>query len=172
MAKLSAIELGSAFKKNFDNTVVNLMPTNLYGPNDNFSKNESHVIPGLISRMTNAKNNNEKTFTVWGTGEPLREFLHVDDLAKAIMFVLENNIENELINVGSNKEISIKNLVLIIQKIIGFDGEIVFDNSYPDGNPRKLLDSTKLFKLGWEPKISLEDGLQNTYKWYLENSKS
>ena len=87
------------------------------------------------------------------------------------MFVLENNIENELINVGSNKEISIKNLVLIIQKIIGFDGEIVFDNSYPDGNPRKLLDSTKLFKLGWEPKINLEDGLQNTYKWYLENSK-
>ena len=171
MAKLSAIELGSAFKKNFDNTVVNLMPTKLYGPNDNFSKNESHVIPGLISRMADAKNNNEKKFTVWGTGEPLREFLHVDDLAKAIMFVLENNIENELINVGSNKEISIKNLVLIIQKIIGFDGEIVFDNSYPDGNPRKLLDSTKLFKLGWEPKINLEDGLQNTYKWYLENFK-
>lgn len=171
MAKLSAIELGNSFKTNFGNTVINLMPTNLYGPNDNFSENESHVIPGLISRMSNAKKNNEKIFEVWGTGKPLREFLYVDDLAKAILFVLQNNIEAELINVGSNEEISIKELVLIIKKIIGFNGKIVFNTYYPDGNPRKLLDSTKIFKLGWKPETGLENGLQNTYDWYLKNFK-
>lgn len=169
MAKLSAIEMGKSFRNNFGNTVINLMPTNLYGPNDNFSETESHVIPGLISRMNKAKNLSLKTFTVWGTGKPLREFLHTDDLSKAIIFILENNIDKDIINVGSNNEISIKDLVFMIKKIINYDGEIVFDKSYPDGNPRKLLDTSILFKAGWKPEIELIDGIKSTYDWYINH---
>lgn len=169
MAKLSSIEMGNALNANFGNKVINLMPTNLYGPNDNFSENGSHVIPGLLRRMHIAKTKDSEDFKVWGTGNPLREFLHVDDLAGAILHVLENDSDISLLNVGSNKEVSIKELSLIIKKVIGYDGSVIFDDSYPDGNPRKLLDSTLIFETGWKPEISLVDGLRDTYTWFLEN---
>ena len=169
MAKLTAIEIGDALTKQYGTKVVNLMPTNLYGPNDNFSENESHVIPGLIARMHKAKLKEDDTFNIWGTGEPLREFLYAEDLAEAIDFVIQNDINEKLLNVGSGKEITIKNLSNLIKEIIGFEGKLNFDSSKPDGNPRKLLDSSKIFNLGWEPKIDLNIGLDTTYKWYLES---
>ena len=169
MAKLTAIEIGDALTKQYGTKVVNLMPTNLYGPNDNFSENESHVIPGLIARMHKAKLKKDDTFNIWGTGEPLREFLYAEDLAEAIDFVIQNDINEKLLNVGSGKEITIKNLSNLIKEIVGFKGELNFDSSKPDGNPRKLLDSSKLFNLGWKPKIDLNIGLDTTYKWYLES---
>lgn len=169
MAKLAAIEMGDALEKEFGHSIINLMPTNLYGPNDNFSENESHVIPGLIHRMYLAKINNLDEFIVWGTGSPLREFLFVDDLAHAISFLIENETKHNLLNVGSNDEISIADLVLKIKEVIGFTGEIKFDSSKPDGNPRKLLDSSRIAKLGWEPKVGLDDGLGETFNWYKKN---
>ena len=169
MAKLTAIEIGDALTKQYGTKVVNLMPTNLYGPNDNFSENESHVIPGLIARMHKAKLKEDDTFNIWGTGEPLREFLYAEDLAEAIDFVIQNDINEKLLNVGSGKEITIKNLSNLIKEIIGFEGKLNFDSSKPDGNPRKLLDSSKIFNLGWEPKIDLNIGLDTTYKWYIES---
>ena len=169
MAKLAAIEMGDALEKEFGHSIINLMPTNLYGPNDNFSENESHVIPGLIHRMYLAKINNLDEFLVWGTGSPLREFLFVDDLAHAISFLIENETKHNLLNVGSNDEISIADLVLKIKEVIGFTGEIKFDSSKPDGNPRKLLDSSRIAKLGWEPKVGLDDGLGQTFNWYKKN---
>ena len=169
MAKLTAIEIGDALTKQYGTKVVNLMPTNLYGPNDNFSENESHVIPGLIARMHKAKLKEDDTFNIWGTGEPLREFLYAEDLAEAIDFVIQNDINEKLLNVGSGKEITIKNLSNLIKEIVGFEGKLNFDSSKPDGNPRKLLDSSKIFNLGWEPKIDLNIGLDTTYKWYIES---
>ena len=169
MAKLTAIEIGDALTKQYGTKVVNLMPTNLYGPNDNFSENESHVIPGLIARMHKAKLKKDDTFNIWGTGEPLREFLYAEDLAEAIDFVIQNDINEKLLNVGSGKEITIKNLSNLIKEIVGFEGKLNFDSSKPDGNPRKLLDSSKIFNLGWEPKIDLNIGLDITYKWYIES---
>ena len=169
MAKLTSIELGDAMKIQFGHKITNLMPTNLYGPNDNFSPEFSHVIPGLIHRMHIAKINSETTFTAWGTGKPLREFLFVDDLSSAISFLIENEIESNLINVGTNEEISIDELILKIKKTIGFTGEILFDKDKPDGNPRKLLDSGKIFNLGWKPEIFLDEGLKITYDWFVEN---
>ena len=145
------------------------MPTNLYGPNDYFSKENSHVIPGLFYRMHNAKLSNDKLFEVWGSGKPLREFLHVEDLAYAIEFLLDKNLDIDLLNVGSGYEISIKDLAEKIKTIIEFKGDILFDESRPDGNPRKLLDSSKINSHGWKSKISLDDGLMNTYSWFNEN---
>lgn len=171
MAKLSAIELGNAMKIEHGHNVINLMPTNLYGPNDNFSKTDSHVIPGLISRMNEAKKNNDESFSIWGTGKPLREFLFSEDLADAIKFIIENNVNDELINIGSGNEISIKDLAKLVCKTIGFNGKIIFDSNKPDGNPRKLLDSTLINSYGWFPQTSLEKGLEITNKWYLKNFK-
>jgi GDP-L-fucose synthase len=170
MAKLTAIEMGDALTKQHGHQIINLMPTNLYGPNDNFSETSSHVIPGLIARMHRAKLNSEQVFKVWGTGKPLREFLHVNDLTNAIGFIIQNNLFSEqVLNVGSNQEISINDLVIEIKNIINYQGEIIFDDSMPDGNPRKLLDSSKLNKYGWESKIKLSDGLKNVYDWYVNN---
>jgi GDP-L-fucose synthase len=169
MAKLTAIELGDSLSKQFGNTVVNLMPTNLYGPNDNFDPVTSHVIPGLMGRLHKAKIEKENEFYVWGTGSPLREFLYVDDLANCIEFIIKENIDLQLINVGSGEEVSIKDLVENISKIVKFEGEIKFDISKPDGNPRKLLDSNLINNLGWEATTSLEEGLNITYKWFLNN---
>lgn len=166
MAKLTAIELGDSLNKQYGHEVLNLMPTNLYGPNDNFSELDSHVIPGLIKRLDNAKRNNDDEFQVWGTGRPLREFLHVDDLASAIIFFIEKQIFNGLFNVGSGDEVSISELVDILKNIIQFKGKITYDDSKPDGNPRKLLDSSKLKKLGWTSSIDLKSGLSDTYNWY------
>mgnify|MGYP001195315780 CR=1 FL=1 len=169
VAKLAAIELADAMTKQFNHTIYNLMPTNLYGPNDNFSELDSHVIPGLIRRMQHAKIEKKSEFEIWGTGTPLREFLFVDDLALAIEFLIDKKVENTTINVGSNEEVAIKELAILIQQLINFEGELVFDNTKPDGNPRKLLDSTYINSLGWQPKTKLEDGLKITYKWFLEN---
>ena len=169
MAKLTAIELGNSLKTQYGHKVINLMPTNLYGPNDNFSDKDSHVIPGLMGRMHKIKIKGDEKFEVWGTGKPLREFLYVDDLANAISFIIENNIEDELINIGSNQEISIKELVNILMEVVNFNGKITFNSNYPDGNPRKLLDSSKISSYGWKPKVQIDEGLKLTYKWYLNN---
>tara|TARA_Y100000992_G_scaffold300555_1_gene269437 strand:- start:386 stop:1273 length:888 start_codon:yes stop_codon:yes gene_type:complete len=169
MAKLTAIEMGDAISKQYGHEIIDLMPTNLYGPNDNFSENESHVIPGLISRMHRAKIENKEEFKVWGTGTPLREFLFVDDLGTAIEFMILENVKPDLYNVGSNEEITIKALVEKIKDVIEFSGEIIYDDTKPDGNPRKLLDSTKINSLGWKPSISLQKGLKITYDWFLNN---
>ena len=171
MAKLTAIELGNSLKSQYGHKVINLMPTNLYGPNDNFSDKESHVIPGLMGRMHKSKIEGSDEFEVWGTGSPLREFLYVDDLANAISFIIDNNIEDELINIGSNQEISIKELVNSLIEVIKYKGEVKFNDNYPDGNPRKLLDSSKISDHGWEPEIQIQEGLKLTYQWYLENIK-
>jgi GDP-L-fucose synthase len=169
MAKLTAIELGRSLNIQFGHKVVNLMPTNLYGPRDNFDDTSSHVIPGLIKRMNDARINNSENFTIWGTGSPLREFLYVADLAEAIKFILENDIEIDLINIGSGHEISIRDLGEAIKNVVGYEGQIVFDKTKPDGNPRKLLDSTLIESLGWSPKVSLEEGLVHTFDWFKEN---
>lgn len=169
IAKITAIELGRAIGKEFGHNVINLMPTNLYGPNDNFSELESHVIPGLIGRMHKAKIENKVKFHIWGTGKPLREFLHVDDLATSIMFIVENEINHDLLNIGSSQEISILDLAEEIKEIVGYEGELIFDSSKPDGNPRKLLDSSLINSLGWNPSIDLKTGLKSTYDWYLNN---
>ena len=169
MAKLTSIELANSLNIQFGHTVVNLMPTNLYGPEDNFSDMDSHVIPGLINRMHRATRDGEEIFKIWGTGKPKREFMHVDDLANAIDYIIENKIEEPLINIGSSEEITIKELAVLLKEIIGFGGDIKFDTTMPDGNPRKLLDSTMIRAFGWVPKIDLKSGLEQTYNWYLEN---
>ena len=171
MAKITAIEMGKTLNKDYGHKVINLMPTNLYGPNDNFSKENSHVIPGIIKRMHEIKSNGLESFGLWGSGEPLREFLFVDDLSDAIEFIVDNNIEDYLINIGSGKEISIYDLACLIKEIMNFSGEIIFDSSKPDGNPRKLLDSSLINSYGWESKVDLEKGLEITYKWFLKNIK-
>lgn len=169
MAKLTAIEMGNALKQQYGHEIVNLMPTNLYGPNDNFSPTHSHVIPGLIYKMHKAKLNNDEVFKVWGTGKPLREFLYVDDLSDAIKFIVNNNVVEEVLNIGSGDEVTINQLVEKLKDIISFRGEIVFDKAYPDGNPRKLLNSNKISSLGWESSTDLESGLEKTYSWFKEN---
>ncbi len=169
MAKLSSIEIGDAMTKEYGHKIINLMPTNLYGPNDNFSETTSHVIPGLISRMYKSKMNSEKIFQIWGTGNPLREFLYVDDLANAIEFLLDHDTKETLINIGSGNEISINDLAISIKKIIGYQGEISHDETKPDGNPRKLLDSSLINNLGWKSYTKLNDGLTKTFEWYKKN---
>ena len=170
IAKIAGIEIGRSLNIQYGNDVINLMPTNLYGPNDNFSEKDSHVIPGLIKRMHKSKVTNAESFNIWGTGEPLREFLFVDDLSKAVEFLIDKKIEIDLLNVGSGHEITIKNLAEKIKKVIDYQGELIFDTSMPDGNPRKLIDSQKINKLGWEPTIDLDEGLRITYSWFLENN--
>ena len=170
MAKLAAIEIADSLSKEFGHEIYNLMPTNLYGPNDNFSSQGSHVIPGLIYRMHKAKVNNDEEFSIWGPGTPMREFLYVDDFADAVEFLLDKKPIDSLLNVGSNEEISILKLANLIQNIIGYQGKLRFDETKPDGNPRKLLDSRKINNLGWKSKTNLEEGLVKTYKWYLKNT--
>ena len=169
MAKLSSIEIGNSMTMEFGHEIINLMPTNLYGPHDYFSDSNSHVIPGLMQRMHKAKIKNEQEFLIWGSGNPLREFLHVDDLARAIKKVIEVKTNETLINVGSSEEISIKRLAECLKNVIGYKGLLGFDKSKPDGNPRKLLDSTKILELGWRPKIGLNQGLEDTYEWFKKN---
>lgn len=143
-----------------------LMPTNLYGPNDNFDLKTSHVLPAMIRKFHDAKLNNNSDVVLWGTGTPMREFLHVDDLAKAIVFSLKNNISDSLLNVGTGKDITIKELALLIQEIIGHKGKIIWDTSKPDGTPKKLLDISKINDYGWSPNISLKKGIKQTLDWY------
>ena len=169
LAKITAIELGNSITTQYGNKIINLMPTNLYGPGDNFSETSSHVIPGLLRRMHKAKLDNEEKFEIWGTGKPLREFLFAQDLADCIEFIMDKEINQSLINVGSGQEVSILQLANMIKSVVGFQGDLSFDSSKPDGNPRKLLDSSVITKLGWKPKTELEDGLKITYDWFLNN---
>ena len=145
------------------------MPTNLYGPGDNYNLETSHVIPALIRKFHNAKIKKEPQVICWGTGKPKREFLFVDDLSKAIVHLIDNGIDTGLYNIGSGIEVSILDLVNSLRKIIEYEGELVFDESFPDGNPRKLIDSTKIISTGWKPEVDLNNGLQLTYDWFLEN---
>ena len=169
MAKLTAIEMGNSLSDQYGHKVLNLMPTNLYGPNDKFTEKDSHVIPGLIVRMNNAMNKGLSEFRIWGTGKPLREFLFIDDLASAIEFLMVKKPETTLLNIGSGYEISIYDLAKKIKDVIGFQGDLVFDDSMPDGNPRKLLDSSRINEMGWKPKINIDKGLEITYDWYKKN---
>ena len=169
LAKITAIELGNSITTQYGNKIINLMPTNLYGPGDNFSETSSHVIPGLLRRMHKAKLDNEEKFEIWGTGKPLREFLFAKDLADCIEFIMDKELDQSLINVGSGQEVSILQLANMIKSVVGFQGDLSFDSSKPDGNPRKLLDSSVITKLGWKPKTELEDGLKITYDWFLNN---
>ncbi len=172
IAKISGVKLVDSLRKQFNAKYVSLMPTNLYGPNDNFDLETSHVLPALIRKFHEAKINNAKNVVVWGSGLPMREFLHVNDLAEAILFFINNDNFESIYNVGYGSDISIKDLALLIKSIINYKGKIIFDKSKPDGTPRKLIDSTKINKLGWQPKISLQDGIKNTYNWYLNNVKN
>lgn len=169
MAKIAAIEMGNALKVQYGHEIINLMPTNLYGPNDNFDLNNSHVIPGLMRRFHNATTNKDSHIEIWGTGKPLREFLYVDDLANAIEFLINKNWSEELVNIGSGDEVSIKNLAELMKDITGFKGDIKFDPSKPDGNPRKLLNLDKMNSLGWQSSTTLENGLNKTYDWFIKN---
>ena len=171
MAKLTGIEIGNSLTQQYGHKVLNLMPTNLYGPNDRFNDKDSHVIPGLIMRMHKAMENNLKEFNIWGTGKPLREFLYIDDLALALEFLIFNQPGESILNIGSGEEISIYNLAKKLKNIIGFEGELVIDESMPDGNPRKLLDSRKINEMGWKPTVGIDKGLESTYNWYKENIK-
>jgi GDP-L-fucose synthase len=172
IAKISGIKMCQAYRKQYNFNTIALMPTNLYGPGDNFDLEGSHVLPALIRKFHEAKMKNLPKVVIWGTGTPRREFLFVDDLAEAAFFLMEKYDEGEIINVGTGKDISIKEIGLLIKEIIGYQGEIVFDTSMPDGTPRKLLDISKISDLGFLPKTSLRKGIETTYKWFLENQYS
>ena len=169
LAKIAGIKLCQAYRKQYGSNFISAMPTNLYGPYDNFDLETSHVIPALIRKTHEAKLNNQNEIIVWGTGEPLREFMHVDDCAKGIIFLLENYSDDEHVNLGTGQEISIGSLIEMIKSIVGFKGEIKFDNSKPDGTPRKLLDTSKIKTLGWKPEKTLGDGLFETCEWFNKN---
>ena len=169
IAKISGVKLCQAIRKQYNKDFVSLMPTNLYGAYDNFDLKTSHVIPAMIRKFYEAKKNRQSTVTLWGSGKPMREFLHVDDLASAVVFALKNELTEHIYNVGTGLEITIKELAEMIQSKIGYNGEIIWDYSKPDGVPRKLLDSSKIMKLGWRPKINLKTGITNTISWFLEN---
>jgi len=169
IAKIAGIKMCQAYRIQYSWDAISGMPTNLYGRNDNFHPENSHVLPALMRRFHEAKVNNAKQVLVWGTGSPLREFLHVDDLADAVVFLMDKYSGLEHLNVGSGKEVTIKDLAELVKEVVGFEGDLVWDTSKPDGTPRKLMDNSKLLGLGWTPKISLKDGLVDTYKWYVEN---
>ena len=169
VAKIAGIELIKSYRKEYGHTWISIMPTNLYGPNDNFDLENSHVLPALIRKFVEAKSNNSPEVVLWGSGTPLREFLHVDDLAKAILICLEKYDNSQHINIGSGDEISIKDLGQKIANLTGFNGKVVWDTNRPDGTPRKVLDSTKINKLGWKRAITLDQGIASTVKWYQEN---
>jgi len=169
VAKITGIKLCEHYNKQYGTNFISAMPTNLYGPNDNFDLETSHVLPALIRKFHEAKVNDEDEVVIWGTGKPRREFLHVDDLADALLFLMNNYSGDQFVNVGVGKDISILELAELIKEIVGFEGEIVNDLSKPDGTPRKLLDVTRLNDLGWEAQISLEKGIKDTYQWFKEN---
>jgi GDP-L-fucose synthase len=164
IAKIAGIKMCDAYRDQYGCNFISVMPTNLYGFNDNYDLQNSHVLPALLRKFHEAKLNNEEKVEVWGTGTPLREFLHATDMADACVFLMENYNDRGFVNIGSGKEISIKDLALLVKDIVGFIGEIYFDTEKPDGTPRKLMDVTKLENLGWKYKISLKEGIENVYK--------
>jgi GDP-L-fucose synthase len=169
IAKIAGIKLCQAYAREYGANFICPMPTNLYGPNDNFDLETSHVLAALLRKAHQAKTERRRQMVVWGSGKPRREFLHVDDLASACLFLLEKYDSPEIINVGWGEDISIRELAELICDIVGFDGELTWDASKPDGTPRKLLDVTRLRALGWEPAIPLREGIRQTYRWFLQN---
>lgn len=169
IAKIAGIELCDAYRAQYGCNFISAMPTNLYGPNDNYDLEKSHVLPALLRKIITAKKNNASSVELWGSGTPLREFLHVDDLAEACLFLMENYDQPGLVNVGSGKEISILELANLIKRIVGYSGEIVLDPAKPDGTPRKLMDVSKLSTLGWIASIGLEEGIRKVYELVKEN---
>lgn len=168
VAKIAGIKMCQAYNKQYGTNFISCMPTNLYGRGDRYDLNNSHVLPALIRKFHEAKVSNKETVTIWGTGNPLREFLYVDDLADACVFLMNNYDSSEIINIGSGHEISIKNLAHLIKEIVGFKGGIIFDQSKPDGTPRKLLDCSKIHNLGWKHTTGLKEGIEKTYQYYLD----
>jgi len=169
IAKIAGIKLCENYRQQYGCNFISAMPTNLYGPGDNYDIEKSHVIPALLRKFHEAKVSGKPQVVMWGTGSPLREFMHVDDLASACMFLMNNYSEEQFVNVGSGEEISIYNLALLIKEVVGYDGELIKDTSKPDGTPRKLMDSTALYELGWKSSISLKEGLTKTYQLVTKN---
>lgn len=171
VAKIAGITMCDAYRRQYGCDFISLMPTNMFGINDNFDLHTSHVLPALMRKFHEAKINNSPTVTIWGSGTPKREFLYSEDLADACVFIMNNKEAKGLINVGVGKDISIADLALLIKKIVDFKGEIEFDTTKPDGAPRKILDVSKIGDLGWKAKVSLEDGIKKVYDWYISNAK-
>ena len=169
LAKISGLKYCEYLNRQYNTDFISVMPTNLYGPNDNYHPEHSHVLPALIRRFHEAKENNLNEVVIWGTGTPLREFLYVDDLADACVYLMNTYSGNETVNLGTGKELSIKELAELVKKVVGFKGNITFDTTKPDGTPRKLLDVSKLEKLGWKYKTELEDGIKLAYEDFLNN---
>lgn len=169
VAKIAGLKMIQAFNKQYRHNFISVMPTNIYGIKDNFDINNSHVIPGLIAKIYNGFKKKKNFVKLWGSGKALRDFLYVDDVSKAILFLMNNYNQNQPINVGSGKEVTIKHLSKLISEIVGYKGQIIFDNLYPDGTPRKILDINKIKEMGWKPTISLKDGLKKTIEWYISN---
>jgi GDP-L-fucose synthase len=172
LAKISGLKLVQAYRKQYGHKWISAMPTNMYGPGDNFDLENSHVLPALIRKFHDAKTQGSPSVSLWGTGSPKREFLHSDDLGRACLFLLENYDDEVPINVGVGEDVPIKELAEIIQGIVDFKGEIVWDNTKPDGTPRKLLDVSRIAALGWKPEINLNEGIRSTYSWYRDNNPS
>lgn len=168
IAKIAGIELCRSYRRQYGADFICVMPTNLYGPNDNFDPQSSHVLPALIRRFHEAKERGEKEVVVWGSGRPRREFLHADDLADACVFLMERYSAEELVNVGVGRDMSIASLAELVREVVGYEGEIRFDSTKPDGTPRKLLDVGRLHSMGWRARIPLREGIEHTYRWYLE----
>ncbi|MBA4321128.1 MAG: GDP-fucose synthetase, partial [Flavobacterium sp.] len=169
LAKITGVKACEAIRKQFEKDFVSLMPTNLYGTHDNFDLNSSHVLPAMIRKFHEAKQNNNAVVVLWGTGTPMREFLFVDDMAEAVVFALENKLPDYLYNVGTGEDLTINELAATIQKIVGHTGDVIWDDTKPDGTPRKLMDVSKMNNIGWKHQVNLEEGIQKTYNWFLEN---
>jgi GDP-L-fucose synthase len=172
IAKITGLKACQAIRKQFKKDYISLMPTNLFGAHDNFDLQTSHVLPAMLRKFHEAKNNNNSPVILWGSGKPMREFLFVDDMAEAVVFALENKLPEDFYNVGSGEELTIRELAKIIQRVTGHQGEIIWDSGKPDGTPRKLMDISKMLALGWKSEVQLEDGLQRTYNWFLDNIKN
>lgn len=169
IAKIAGLRLAQYYQEQYGARFISAMPTNLYGPNDNFDPQTSHALPGMMGRFHQAKLEGKDQVSVWGTGNPYRELLHVDDLADACLFLMLNYEGSEILNVGTGRDMTIRELAETVQRVVGFEGELFFDTSKPDGMPRKQLDVARMTALGWVPKISLEDGIRDTYRWFLDN---
>lgn len=169
IAKISGMEMCKFFKRQYGDDFISCMPTNLYGPHDNYDLKDSHVLPAMIRKFHEAKESGASTVELWGTGSPLREFLYVDDMADACVFLLENYDGEQHVNIGTGKEVTIKELAEMVKETVGFEGEIIWNDSMPDGTPRKLTDVTKLHSLGWRHKVELEEGIKMAYDWFKEN---
>lgn len=169
IAKIAGIKMCQSYNLQYSTNYISVMPTNLYGPNDNFDLQTSHVLAALIRKFHEAKVENKPFVEIWGTGTPMREFIHVDDLAGACFYLMQNYNENEIVNIGMGEDVSIKDLALLIKSVIGYNGELKFDSSKPDGTPRKLLDVSKLNSVGWKYSIPLKEGINTTYNWFLKH---